>query len=146
MHSSIVSLNSTLVQWKHDKDPLSGYNTTVGDYIFNITEWLSYNVAPGIRYCFNIGLEGYTYYLKKDEVFEDFMDWFPAWLQNLLGNVVTFQALYEKVDAASKAENWPEALYWYGRFAYIVFDFDPIATTDNINFDSGNSQPWWKAA
>lgn len=88
--SSIVNLNSTLVQWKNDTDPDSGYTTTAGDYIFNITEWLSYDVAPGIRYCFNIGLEGYTYYLKKAAVFSDFLDWFPAWLQNLLGNVVTF--------------------------------------------------------
>ena len=60
-------LNETIEVWNDDKDPDSGYTTLPEDYIFNVTEWLSYSVAPGIRYCFNIGLEGYTFYLIKDE-------------------------------------------------------------------------------
>ena len=90
LEQSVEELNSTLVQWKFDKDVHSGYNTTASDYVFNITSWLSYSVAPGIRYCFNIGLEAYTYYLIKDEQFGPFIDWFPAFLQNILGSVVTF--------------------------------------------------------
>lgn len=46
--------------------------------------------------------------------------------------------------AASDAENWPEALYWYGRFASIVFDFEPIKQKENnIEFESGQTKPWW---
>ena len=109
-----------------------------------MTEWISYSVAPGIRYCFNIGLEGYSYYLIKDEQFGPFADWFPAWLQNLLGNVVTFDALYKKVKEASDTENWEDALFWYGRFASIVFEFEPLQDDNiEIEFDSDTAQPWW---
>lgn len=77
-------------QWDVDKNSSSGYKTTNADYLFNMTEWISYSIGPGVHYCFNIGLEGYTYGLTKEESFGGFIDWFPAWLQNLLGNVVTF--------------------------------------------------------
>lgn len=111
-----------------------------------MTEWISYSIGPGVHYCFNIGLEGYTYGLTKEEHFNGFIDWFPAFLQNLLGNVVTFQALYEKIDEATKAANWNEAMYWYGRWAVLVFDFEPIPINDEeLEFDSGDNVPWWLA-
>lgn len=97
-----------------------------------------------MRYCFNIGLEVYTYVLLKDEVFGGFGDWFPAWLQNLLGNTVTFTALYEKIKEAHDTKNLPDALFWYGRLTFIIFDFHPISGGEtDIDFESDTAQPWW---
>lgn len=60
------------------------------DYIFNTTEWISYQLAPSSRYCMTTTLEGYSWYLFKKTQFPTFGDLFQAWLQNLLGNVITF--------------------------------------------------------
>ena len=51
---------------------------------------------------------------------------FAAWLQNLLGNVITFNKLYEKIEEAKEAGNMREIYYWYGRFATLFINFDPI--------------------
>jgi len=144
IEKSISKLNVTLEQWKLDQDPESNYTTTAEDYLFNVTEWISYSVAPGIRYCFNIGLEGYTYYLVKDEQFGPFADWFPAWLQNLLGSVVTFDQLYKLIKAASDSGNKEDEIFWYGRLAFIILDFKPLKKADaEIEFDSETAKPWW---
>ena len=135
-------MDQSAKQWRFDKDPNSGYTTKPEDYIFNVTEWLSYSVAPGVRYCFNIGLDAYTFYLIKDEQFGGFSDWFPAWLQSLLGNVITFNSLYTKIKEATDAGNQVDALYWYGKLAYIIIDFEPIASTAD-EFDSSTSDDWW---
>jgi hypothetical protein len=144
VEQSMENLNQSLVQWKIDRDPESGYKTKPEDYLFNMTSWLSYSVAPGIRYCFNIGLDAYSYYLVKDEVFGGFVDWFPAWLQNLLGNTVTFSSLYEYIKDAHDTKNMPDAMFWYGRLVYIIFDFHPIDNKeDDLDFNEDSGDPWW---
>jgi len=77
-----------------------------------------------------VGLEVWQYYRIKDEQFGGWTDWFPAWLQNLLGNVITFNALYEKIDEATQAEDEIAMLYWYGRLFNLFIDFDPIPIDD----------------
>ena len=77
-----------------------------------------------------VGLEGWQYYRVKDEQFGGWTDWFPAWLQNLLGNVITFNALYEKIADATEAEDEIAMLYWYGRLFNLFVDFDPIPIDD----------------
>lgn len=71
------------------------------DYIFNTTEWISFSLAPSSSNCFKAGLEGYSWYLAKKELFESFGDVFAAWLQNLLGNIITFNSLYGKIDEST---------------------------------------------
>jgi len=63
---------------------------TTEDYLFNITEWISYDLAPSSRYCIMTGIEAYGFVLTKQEQFDTFSDVFQAWLQSLLGNVLTF--------------------------------------------------------
>lgn len=52
-----------------------------------------------------VGLEGYAWGLEKAGLYEGFVEGFLAWLQNLLGNVITFNALYNKIVEATRAGN-----------------------------------------
>ena len=63
---------------------------TTKDYVFNTTEWISDDLAPSSRYCVGSLLEIYSYVLFKQTQFPTWGDVFAAWLQNLLGNVITF--------------------------------------------------------
>ena len=40
---------------------------TTEDYLFNITEWISYDLAPSSRYCIMTGIEAYGFVLTKQE-------------------------------------------------------------------------------
>jgi len=51
---------------------------------------------------------------------------FPAWLQNLLGNVITLNAIYAKIEDAQYAGDDVALAYWYGRLIRIMIDFEPI--------------------
>jgi hypothetical protein len=64
--------------------------------------------------------------LRKNEQFDTWGDVFAAWLQNLLGNVITFQKLHDKIKEAEEAENAREMYYWYGRFWTLFINFEPI--------------------
>ena len=98
LEESILVLNETGKEWK-SKD------TKVEEYIFDTAFWVSYTLGPSSRYCFMVGLEGYNWGWSKVEEYDGFIDGFLAWLQNLLGNVITFNALYKKITEATEAEN-----------------------------------------
>jgi hypothetical protein len=83
--------------WKNDT-----YTEDWGssDYIFETTEWISYSLAPASKSCVMTTLEMYAWGLLKHTQFDSFGEVFAAWLQNLLGNVITFNSLYKKIEEA----------------------------------------------
>lgn len=88
LEGSIEQMNDTVQNWEDDSSQ---------EKLYNITHWTSYSLAPSSRYCVTSGLELYVWGLNKSQQFESFSDVFAAWLQNLLGNVLTFNQLYEKI-------------------------------------------------
>ena len=44
----------------------------------------------------------------------------------MLGSALTLNTLYERIQEADEAGNKREIMYWYGRFATIMINFDPI--------------------
>ena len=102
LEGTLLTMNDTRESWKDENVTA---NMTRKDYVFNTTSWISYDLAPSSRYCFMSTLEMYVWGLRKNEQFETWDDVFAAWLQNLLGNVITFQKLHDKIKAADEAEN-----------------------------------------
>lgn len=92
-------------------------------------------MAPSSLHCFKTGLEGFSWFLAKQSQFDAFGDIFAAWLQNLLGNVITFNSLYKKIEEATEAENTKEIYFWYGRFTILFIDFEPLVEEDIDTLD-----------
>lgn len=132
LEESIDVYNDTRQTWKDDE---VSSQMTKRDYVYNTTSWISFNLAPSSRYCVMSGLEGYSWVLLKRTQFSSFGEVFEAWLQNLLGNVITFNSLYKKIEEAEAAGNTREVWYWYGRFTILFIDFEPIAD-DEADFDA----------
>ena len=137
LEESITQFNNTQQQWQ---DPEFTADMTNQDYVFNTTEWISYSLAPSSRYCVTGVLEFYTWGLNKFNLFDSFGDVFAAWLQNLLGNVITFNTLYSKIEEALEAGNKKEIYYWYGRFITLFINFEPIVQDPADDFNSGGFQ------
>ena len=53
----------------------------------------------------------------------------------MLGNVITFNSLYKKIEEATEAENTKEIYFWYGRFAILFIDFEPLVEDDIDSLD-----------
>lgn len=128
LEKAVIVFNETTIRWDTlEEDEL------IEAYIFDIAYWISYTLGPSSRYCFMVGLEGYAWGWTKAEIYDGFVDGFLAWLENLLGNVITFNALYKKITEATDAENGRELMYWYGRLCTLVINFDPIPK-DELEF------------
>ena len=84
-------------------------------------------MAPSSRYCYVTALEGWEWVEKKQEVFpRGFDDWFPAWLQSALGDVVTVNSIRNKLAEAVALDDRVAQMYWYGRLGDILINFEPI--------------------
>ena len=132
LEKSILVYNTTYMKWQDEEIAEA---TTNEEYVFNTTEWISYSLAPSSLHCFKTSLEGFSWYLLKQSQFDAFGDVFAAWLQNLLGNVITFNSLYKKIEEATEAENTKEIYFWYGRFAILFIDFEPLVEDDIDSLD-----------
>lgn len=129
LEQSILVYNTTYQLWQQEE---VANEMTTEQYVFNTTEWISYSLAPSSANCFRASLEGYSWFKLKQSQFETFGDVFEAWLQGLLGNVITMNSIYKKIEEAEQAENQKEVYFWYGRFAILFIDFDPIEDDDSM--------------
>ena len=63
LRSTVGNMNNTLIAWEGIKN--GTYNYTMGEkaehYLFNTTEWISFDLAPDMRYCYGIGLDVWQY-------------------------------------------------------------------------------------
>ena len=132
LEKSILVYNTTYMKWQDEEIAAATSNQ---EYVFNTTEWISYSLAPSSLHCFRTSLEGFSWFLAKQSQFSAFGDIFAAWLQSLLGNVITFNSLYKKIEEATEAGNTKEIYFWYGRFAILFIDFQPLVEDDIDSLD-----------
>jgi hypothetical protein len=50
----------------------------------------------------------------------------PAWLQNLLGNIITLNSIQAKIEDAKILNDFVASYYWYGRLVNILMIFEPV--------------------
>ncbi len=49
-----------------------------------------------------------------------------SFLQNMIGNIITFNNIYTSLTAAMEAGNTEQVYYYIGRMIYIIVNFEPI--------------------
>ena len=70
---------------------------------FNWTQYISGPFADGFSNCTIAGYKLYDHTKNKNDRFPTMTDWLMAFVQNLLGNAITFQKLYDRIAVADKA-------------------------------------------
>jgi hypothetical protein len=112
------------------------------DYIFDTTGWVSHSIAPTSKFCYLTVLEGWQWGRVKTDQFPDgFDDFFPAWLQSLLGNVVTVNSIRKKIEMTADSGDDLAKFYWYGRLIDIFMNFEPIEIDDDA-LDMAEDDNW----
>lgn len=98
------------------------------EFVQNISSVISNEFAYNYLYCHLSGVDGYQYYIQQYDLYEEggWLDWFQAFLQNLVGNILTINNLYSRVLVANDEGDTQMVLYICGRIFYFAAKFDPL--------------------
>ena len=91
LRATVNKFNQTFENYAAPGDKL------LEDYVFNFTRVLSNETAETAGDCY-LGLyEIWSYYYLKSTLFADGLDYLQAFLQNLIGNIITFNTVYTQI-------------------------------------------------
>lgn len=81
------------------------------------------------------GVDVYDYYFLQLELYGSWVDWLQAALQNMVGNIIRINNLYNKIVIATENEDQQQVWYIFGRIMYYLFDIQPIeeGSYDDVN-------------
>ena len=96
------------------------------NYLRNWTKLVSYQFADAFLYCHMTGVDVYDYYELQTTLYKDWLDWLQAALQNMVGNIIRLNNLYNKMVIATENEDELQVWYIYGRICYYLLDIEPI--------------------
>lgn len=50
-------------------------------------------------------MDGYVYYLAEQELYGSWLDWYQALLQNMIGNIIVINNLYNRIIIAEENQD-----------------------------------------
>ncbi|CDW75991.1 UNKNOWN [Stylonychia lemnae] len=132
-------LEQTLYNFNTSMNFIGDPNYLWFDYTLNITRYISGSLADTYYLCaISLVQAGETSNARIKE-FGSATDWTTAFIQNMLGNVIGFQKIYDKINLAIKDNNNREVYYQFGRIMNLLLDFHPIPDASfNQNDDKNN--------
>jgi hypothetical protein len=114
------------------------YGDTV-DNIFNMTELVA-NVSNHMTVCTSSLENLYFYYQNKKLLFATLTDYFLAFFQNLLANVLNIYSVYGQLKTDSTTTpNRTDVFYQTGRLMIMLLDFEPLLYSPNPLSDTDYS-------
>jgi|TARA_B110001450_G_C17612769_1_gene477959 hypothetical protein len=105
-------------------------DTSAASYLTNTSAIISGSFAEAYLYCHLTVVDGYNYYLAETEKYETNLDWNQAFLQNMIGNIITINNLYNRVLIADENEDQLLMYYIFGKIFYALAKFEPIDLED----------------
>lgn len=58
--------------------------------------------------------------------FPTWIDFLEAFLQNLVGNILTFNNIYQNIMQANDSGKISDVYFYLGRLTFLIIYFDPI--------------------
>ena len=96
------------------------------DYVFNITKTISASTSDAVSQCFSTSISVYTFYLVQKALFPDGLSYFSAFLQNLIGNIITFNSIYQNIVTAQTANKTNDVYFYIGKLMNLIITVKPI--------------------
>ena len=111
-----TSMNTTEEQWLTETyDTLRVYSKIISDQF-----------APAYLNCHLMVVDGYDYYLSEKKVFKDWNSYSQAFLQNMVGQLISINDIITKVQAATESGNNAQVLNYYGKAFYLLMQVEPL--------------------
>lgn len=101
-------------------------NYSLDQYVFNFTKVVSTSGADAVGECYTTGFNIYSYVLMRSTQFADFTSVLTAFLQNMIGNILNFNTIYQSIVNANTAGKLTDVYYYIGRLTYLIVYFDPM--------------------
>ncbi len=102
--------------------------------------------ADAVGECYTTGYSVVQYVNVRKQQFPDFTSLVQAFAQNLIGNVLNFNQLYNNIMTAAKADRESDVFFYAGRLTYLVLYFDPLVSTPFDDFDTEIEQDNYNAS
>ena len=115
----------TEYDWLHTAYFLGQPGQTQEATTFNITHAISNNFPDFLFACHDIPRRAVLNWGIHFDSFPDSDDFGEAFIQNVVGNVITFSDIYQKTKEAGAAEDYLTVTYETGRFIRRLLDFEP---------------------
>lgn len=116
---ALNDVNATILNYQRDP-------SFTPDDIFNFTKVISGSVAECVFQCTISTVSAANYTTEKWALFDSYSELGQAFLQNLMGNIISFNNIFAKITAAQTAHDQGQVAYQYGRGAYLMVNFSPI--------------------
>ena len=91
-----------------------------------MTRVISNSTADAAGDCYLAAYDVFFFYYLKSTGFKDPMDYLSAFLQNLIGNIISFNSIYQAINVANSANKTADVYFNLGRLAFLIFDVKPI--------------------
>lgn len=98
----------------------------IDQYVFNFTRVVSTNGSDAVGECYTTAFNVYSYILMRASQFTDFTSVITAFLQNLIGNILNFNTIYQNIVNANNAGKMSDVYFYIGRLSYLIVYFDPM--------------------
>ena len=95
-------------------------------YVFNFTRVISGAGAEAVGECYSTSFSIYQYVMLRISQFTDFVNFLTAFLQNLIGNILNFNTIYQNIVNANNANKIGDVYFYIGRLSYLIVYFDPL--------------------
>jgi hypothetical protein len=109
---------------------LSNFSDSSYLAVRNVSQLISREYAESYLYCHLTVVDGYVFYLSEQEKYNSTLDYFQAYLQNMIGNIITINNLYNRIIIAEENEDQQLIYFILGKIFYNLADFEPIDLED----------------
>ena len=93
---------------------------------FNTTATLSGNLPDAIYFCWFLPATADSRWQAHYQTFESLYDFEAGFIQNIMGNYLSFIDIYNKITAAAAAGDFQTVVFQMARLARRLIDFDSM--------------------
>ena len=119
-------LEQSIYQFNASVNFMNDTNYLWFEYTLNWTRYISGSMADTYYYCAISMVQARDTTLQRVGEYPTSTDWVTSFIQNMLGNVVAFQKIYDRINQAIIDKNDREVYYQFGRIMNLLLDFKPI--------------------
>lgn len=120
LQNTLNSFNNTLIAMDQNK------NHKKQDAAFNLTKIISNQSASAVDECYNTTLGLFEFFEKKRALFNSSNTFMLAFMQTQIGNIITYNNIYQNILLAKSRNQTDQVYQQYGRLFYLMIDVQPF--------------------
>ena len=109
--------------------------------MFNFTADVSNSGANAIGECYSTVYSLVKYGETRFTQFDGLTPLMAGFVQNIVGNVLNFNSIYQNIINASKSGRTTDVYFYFGRLVYLLMEFQPVQVISQNTQSTPSSPP-----